>query len=223
MAYKKGSDRPTVRRRDKSERPSKNPVAETKGDQSTRGSDKSDQRKPWRDPKAEHRPSRGRSDRDKRYDRNDRRPARIKPQAAYAAAQDEKWMRVARSTTGPGGYLRYGDIPAHKLGRALRIQLHELCKTIDEQERDNLIARIKQAATTVTASLAAGFGEGVADGGVQRALASRGALVVIQDHLDQLQDQEMLAEDAREALRKEIDAVIVAVNEYMNILTKMRP
>ncbi len=217
MAYKKGSDRPTVRRRDKDH------AKEKKQDQGTGGSDKSDQRKPWRDPKADHRPSRGRSDRDKRYDRNDRRPARITPQAAYAAAQDEKWMRVARSTTGPGGYLRYGDIPAHKLGRALRIKLHELCKTIDEQERDNLIARIKQAATTVTASLAAGFGEGVADGGVQRALASRGALVVLQDHLDQLQDQEMLAEDDREALRKDIDAVIVAVNEYMNLLTKMRP
>ena len=220
MAYKKGSDRPTVRRRDKDH------VKEKKQDQGTGGSDKSDQRKPWRDPKADHRPSRGRSDRDKRYDRNDRndrRPARIKPQAAYAAAQDEKWMRVARSTTGPGGYLRYGDIPAHKLGRALRIKLHELCKTIDEQERDNLIARIKQAATMVTASLATGFGEGVADGGVQRALASRGALVAIQDHLDQLQDQEMLAEENREALRTEIDAVIASVNEYMNMLTKMRP
>ena len=128
--------------------------------------------------------------------------------------------RVALSPLGPGGYSSFGEIPAHKLGRTLRGKLYKVAGTLEETEKDNLISRLKHAATTVTASLASGFGEGTFRAGVSRALESRGALYAIQDHLQQLADEGMLNEEQFSELRGETDAVLLAVNEYLGQLVK---
>ena len=139
--------------------------------------------------------------------------------------RSDKAQKTARGEPGipnqnPGGYQSYSDIPAHKLGRELRKLLYEVANRLPEDEKDNLKGRIKYAATTVTAALAQGYGEGAYRAGVGCALESRGALVAIQDHLDQLIDLGMIAKDEGAQLKEVVDKVIQAVNDYLGRLTK---
>jgi four helix bundle protein len=139
-----------------------------------------------------------------------------------ASRRDRELQQAAVAKTGPGGYKTYGDIPAHKLGRELRKRLYQIANRLPEDEQNNLKSRIKYAATTVTAALAQGFGEGAFRSGINHALESRGALVAIQDHLDHLMDQEMLTPEDGAQLKQEVDEVIRAVNDYLGRLTKER-
>jgi len=139
---------------------------------------------------------------------------------AQASSEEEALERIASAAIGPGGYRHFGDIPAHRLGRRLRQELYQLANALDEGERQNLSPRLKHAATTVTAALAAGFGEGTFRAAVSRALESRGALYAIQDHLDQLQEGGALAEDAANRLKEQVDQVIKAVNDYLGELAR---
>lgn len=139
--------------------------------------------------------------------------------------RSDKAQRTARGESGfpnrsLGGYKSYGDIPAHKLGRQLRKRLYEVANRLPGEEKDNLKGRIKYAATTVTAALAQGQGEGTFRSGINHALQSRGALVAVQDHLDQLIDLEMLAQEEGTRLKQEVDQVIQAVNDYLGRLEK---
>ena len=142
------------------------------------------------------------------------------PATPTELSEEQALERIASATIGPGGYRHFGDIPAHRLGRKLRQELYRLANALREDERHNLSARIKYAATTVTASLAAGFGEGTFRAAVSRALESRGALYAIQDHLDQLQENGDLAEEATTHLRNLVDEVIRAINEYLGELVR---
>jgi four helix bundle protein len=126
----------------------------------------------------------------------------------------------AVATVGPGGYKKFGDIPAHKLGRTLRNNLYKLANSLPQDERDNLSSRMKYGATSVTASIAAGFGEGTLRSGITRALESRGALFSLQDMIQQLGDLELVEAGACETLSAEIDEVVAAVNDYLGLLAK---
>jgi four helix bundle protein len=149
-----------------------------------------------------------------------RKPPAERPGETSAAAEEQKLLAAAAAAVGPGGYRRFADIPAHRLGRALRSKLYKLTRQLPEDERDNLIARIKSAATSSTAALAAGFGEGTTRSAIRGALASRGALVAVQDHLDLAAEQQWLAADERQALGDEIDEMIAAVNTYLGELVR---
>ena len=130
--------------------------------------------------------------------------------------------RAAAAVVGPGGFLKVGDIPAYRLGRELRNRLYSLANSLDQDERPNLCARLKQAATSVTASVATGFGEGTFRSAVSRALEARGALYAIQDHLQQAADLGMLEQEQWHALSAQVDDVIRAVNEYLGLLVRER-
>jgi four helix bundle protein len=162
-----------------------------------------------------------------------KKPDRKKPNKRREAGwvkKDRTWrsdkaQRTARGDSGPakkkpGGYKTYSEIPAHKLGRELRKLLYEVANKLPDDEKDNLKSRIKYAATTITSALAQGHGEGAYRAGIGRTMESRGALVVIQDHLDQLIDLGMIAKDEGAALKQEVDKVIQAVNDYLGRLTK---
>jgi four helix bundle protein len=142
--------------------------------------------------------------------------------ASGESGWDKDLEHTALSKKGPGGYASYGDIPAHKLGRELRKRLYEVANRLPEEERDNLKSRIKYAATTVTAALAQGHGEGAFRSGINHTLQSRGALVTLQDHLDQLIDLEMLTKEEGTQLKQEVDQVIKTVNDHLGRLTKGR-
>jgi len=129
-------------------------------------------------------------------------------------------LAAATCDGGPGGYQKFGDIPAHRQGRTLRGELYRLANKLPATEHDNLAPRLKSAATTVTASLATGFGEGTFRAGVSRALESRGALMAIQDHLEHLADQDLLATEEHARLRQSVDQVVASVNEYLGRLVK---
>jgi len=150
-----------------------------------------------------------------------RKPASGRPRPERIAREDAL-ERVARSSVGPGGYLHASDIPAHRLGRQLRKALYQVANSLDDSESQNLAARLKYAATTVTAALAAGFGEGSFRAGIARSLECRGALYAIQDHLEQLLDVELLAAEQRQELSRQVDEVIKAVNEYLGVLVRER-
>ncbi len=137
-------------------------------------------------------------------------------------SEDRILLAAARSGVGPAGYRRFSDIPAHKLGRNLRVKLYLLAKGLPEDERDNLANRMKSAATTVTAALVTGFGEGTFRSGIRRALESRGALFALQDHLDQMAQLEMIPTGQRDELRVEVDEVIASVNDYLGELVRAR-
>lgn len=141
--------------------------------------------------------------------------------------RSDKAQKTARGEHGipnqnPGGYKNYSDIPAHKLGRELRKRLYEIANRLPEEERENLKGRIKFAATTVTSALAQGHGEGNFRSGINHTLQSRGALVTIQDHLDQLIDLQMIDEAEGTELKQEVDRVIKAVNDHLGRLSKGR-
>jgi len=146
-------------------------------------------------------------------------PARSRPPAKD---EDSRLRARALASTGPGGYAKFSDIPAHKSGRNLRGLLYKLANELPEEERHNLTSRIKHAATTITASLAAGFGEGTFRAGTTRALESRGALHTVQDLLDQVSEQQMAGTQTLEQLKKEVEQTIKAVNEYLGRLAKER-
>lgn len=143
------------------------------------------------------------------------------PQAPAAALSEEQALeRIASATIGPGGYRQFGDIPAHRLGRQLRGGLYRLANALEESERQNLSARLKYSATTVTAALAAGFGEGTFRSAVSRALESRGALYAIQDHLQQLQESGLLPGEEAQRFRDQVNGVVKALNEYLGELVR---
>ncbi len=142
------------------------------------------------------------------------------PRAVRPDDEDGRLRAAARASTGPGGFLKFGDIPAHKLGRALRGRIYKIAGSLGESEAGNLAGRMKQAVTTVTASLATGFGEGTFRSGTSHALKSRGALFALQDHLEQLADESFLQKGACDELKAEVDAVVAAVNEYLGLLVK---
>jgi four helix bundle protein len=146
-----------------------------------------------------------------------------KPASRRPPIQDNEEQRLreaALAALGPGGYKKFGDIPAHKLGRELRVRLYKIAGSLGEDENTNLKTRIKYAATSVTASIATGFGEGTFRAAVGQALLSRGALFAIQDHLEQLQDEKMLSGDLHLELKKKVDETVVAVNGYLGELVR---
>ncbi len=145
-----------------------------------------------------------------------------RPAPTPELVEDRQFLLAARSGVGPGGYLRFSDIPAHKLGRAVRGKLYELANGLAEDERSNLVQRIKAAATTVTAALAAAFGESLFRATVQRTLESRGALFSLLDHLEQLLDLGRLDAERFEELKAELERVVQALNEFLGQLARER-
>ncbi len=91
---------------------------------------------------------------------------------------------------------------------------------LPDSERGNLISRIKHAATTVTAALAQGFGEGTFRASINRALESRGALMAVQDHIEQLVELGSLEPEEFGKLKEQVDAVIASLNEYVGSVVK---
>jgi len=161
-------------------------------------------------------PSRGSSSRG--YSRESQKPHPPRP----TSDEDSRLQAQALSGTGPGGYAKFGDIPAHKSGRSLRGELYKIANGLPDDERGNLASRIKHAATTITASLATGFGEGTFRSGITRALESRGALQAIQDLLDQVVEQQMAEADTVSELKQAVEKTVQAVNEYLGRLAKER-
>ncbi|MBW1811390.1 MAG: four helix bundle protein [Deltaproteobacteria bacterium] len=146
-----------------------------------------------------------------------------KPATRQPPSQDTEEQRLkaaALASLGPGGYKKFGDIPAHKLGRELRVRLYQIAGGLGEDESGNLKTRIKYAATSVTATLATGFGEGTFRAAVGQALLSRGALFAIQDHLEQLHDEQMLSDEPHLELKKKVDETVVAINGYLGELVR---
>jgi four helix bundle protein len=143
------------------------------------------------------------------------------PQSAHRPkSEGELHYAIASSQSGPGGYKKFGDIPAHKLGKALRGRLYQVANALPDSEHGNLVSRIKHAATTVTAALAQGFGEGTFRAGINRALESRGALMAIQDHIEQLGELGFLEPEEVFKLKDQVDAVFASLNEYVGSVVK---
>lgn len=146
-----------------------------------------------------------------------------RPRSSRVDVDEDSILQArALSNLGPGGYEKFGDIPAHKLGRNLRGDLYKVANSLPEDERQNLASRIKYAATTVTASLAAGFGEGTFRASVTRALESRGALLTIQDLLEAASEQGLTRPDTFSELLQAIEKTVSAVNDYLGRLAKER-
>ena len=146
-----------------------------------------------------------------------------KPHRAQKPPDEESRLQArALAGTGPGGYAKFGDIPAYKAGRALRGDLYKIANQLPDEEKGNLASRIKHAATSVTASLAAGFGEGTFRAGINRALESRGALTTVQDLLDQVLEQNYADQEMVSKVKTAVEAAIASVNEYLGRLAKER-
>lgn len=122
----------------------------------------------------------------------------------------------------PGGYRHFKDIPAHRLGRTLRNELYKLANNLPEEENLNLKQRLKYEATTMTSSIASGFGQGSYRGVLNGALGSRGALCGVQDFLQNLLDQNCLNDDDYKRLHGNVDEVISAINQFIGQLSKDR-
>ena len=206
MTNKREQDktRPTVRKRQSGDRREQSSERRPNRSRDTQSSDRREQ-------SSERSPNRSRDTQssDRRGQSSERRPNRSRDTQSAKGRLGEKTWRVSKpkprkesqtqelialatARIGPGGYKQYSDIPAHKLGRVLRSKLYHLCKELPEDEADNLVIRMKKAATTVTAALVTGFGEGTHQACIQGSLQSRGALYALQDHLDQLLDLELL-------------------------------
>jgi four helix bundle protein len=150
--------------------------------------------------------------------RRDRTPSQ--QPARRFKSEGELLQTIALSQGGPGGYKKFSDIPAHKLGKALRGRLYQVANSLPEDERGNLTGRIKYSATTVTAALAQGFGESTFRASMNRALESRGALMAVCDHIEQLGELGLLDPEFIVKLKEQIDAVIAALNEYLGSLAR---
>ncbi|NMB73958.1 MAG: four helix bundle protein [Myxococcales bacterium] len=151
------------------------------------------------------------------------RPAAARPAPVTEPPEDRALREVAMSGKGLGGYASFSDIPAHRLGRALRNELYRLANRLPESEKLNLVQRLKHSATTITASLAAGFGGGTFRSGVSGALESRMALMSVQDHLQQLGELGLAEETELVRLRADADAVVVEVNRFLGQLARQKP
>ncbi len=145
-----------------------------------------------------------------------------KDSRSEVTSEDKMLLAAASAKIGPGGYKKFSDIPAHKLGRKLRVKLYALTKQFPKDEKDNLVIRIKTASTTLTAALVTGFGQGTFRSAISGALESRGVLFGIQDYLDQAEQYDYLDGKQRESLRVEVDDVIDALNKYLGELARDR-
>mgnify|MGYP000415727002 CR=1 FL=1 len=147
-------------------------------------------------------------------------PERVRP--VPETGEDRALREAATSSVGLGGFASFGDLPAHRLGRGLRNDLYKLANRLPESEKNNLVQRLKHSATTITAALAAGFGGGTFRSGISGALESRGALMAVQDHLQQLGDLGLVEEAELSRLRADADAVIKEVNRILGLIARQK-
>ncbi len=175
-----------------------------------------------RRPKEQQGSSSGKQDRASGKDSQKVWRANKKESRSEIAPEDKILLAAASARIGPGGYKRFSDIPAHKLGRKLRVKLYELAKRFPDDERNNLVARVKSESTTMTAALVTGFGQGTFRSAIAGALESRGALFGMQDLLDQAQEHQFIDGEQRQELRGELDDVIDALNSYLGELVRDR-
>jgi len=118
------------------------------------------------------------------------------------------------------GYRRFEDLTVWQLARAFRHRVYRVSEEWPKQEMYGLTAQIRDAAVSVTANIAEGYGRYHYRENIQLCRISRGSLNEVLDHLHAALDEGYISQEIFNELYAQGREVERILNGYINYLKR---
>jgi four helix bundle protein len=115
----------------------------------------------------------------------------------------------------------FTDLETWKAARILRSNIYLLCARFPKQEKFELCSQMRQAAVSITANLAEGYGRFSYQENIQFCRQSRGSLYELRDHLTTALDAGYLTAEEHKQQEEQALSVLRLINGYIRA-TKQR-
>ncbi|MGH7206705.1 MAG: four helix bundle protein [Nitrospiraceae bacterium] len=114
----------------------------------------------------------------------------------------------------------FEDLEVWKLGRQIRKKLYEVARRLPEHEKYTLAPQIRNAALSLTANLAEGYGRFHFKENVQFGRISRGSAFELLDHLITCNDEGYINNGELQETRDELSSFLRLLNGYIRSIGK---
>ncbi len=112
----------------------------------------------------------------------------------------------------------FEDLTCWKSGREFRKEIYKISEKFPKEEQYHLTAQIRDAAVSITANLAEGFGRYHYQENIQCCRISRGSTNEVLDHLYTALDEKYISKKDFDRLYKQGREVERAINGYIGFL-----
>ncbi len=112
----------------------------------------------------------------------------------------------------------FEDLTCWKLGREFRKEIYKISEKFPKEEQYHLTAQIRDAAVSITANIAEGFGRYHYQENIQCCRISRGSTNEVLDHLYTALDEKYVSKKDFDRLYKQGREVERAINGYIGFL-----
>jgi len=116
----------------------------------------------------------------------------------------------------------FEDLTCWRLGREFRKEVYKSSEKFHKEERYHLTAQIRDAAVSITANLAEGYGRYHFQENIQFCRISRGSTNEVLDHLYTALDENYISKNNFDKLYKQGREVERAVNGYIGFLQSQK-
>jgi four helix bundle protein len=128
-------------------------------------------------------------------------------------------LETTHSIGRPSPVRDFTDLETWQLARELRRGVYAACKAFPRDEAFGLSSQIKQAASSITANIAEGFGRFSYQENIQFCRQSRGSVYEVRDHLITASDEGFLSKERLDELDAKAISVIKLLNGYIRATT----
>lgn len=116
----------------------------------------------------------------------------------------------------------FEDLEVYKAAREFRKKIYLLIKRLPAEEKHNLVAQMRRAATSLTNNIAEGHGRFHYQENIQFLRQARGSLEELLDDLNICIDEKYFSEDEPNALKLEGFDLLHRINGYIVYLRKRK-
>ena len=116
----------------------------------------------------------------------------------------------------------FEDLTCWKLGREFRKEIYKISERFPKEEKYHLTAQIRDAAVSITANIAEGYGRYHFQENIQFCRISRGSTNEVLDHLYTALDENYISENNFDKLYKQGREVERAINGYIGFLQSQK-
>jgi len=119
-------------------------------------------------------------------------------------------------------YKTFEDVKAWQLGREFKKKIYKISEKFPKKELYTLAAQIRDAAVSITANIAEGYGRYSFQENIQFCRTSRASVNEVLDHLYTALDAKYITKEEFDNLYQEGRSVEKAVNGYIGFLRKQQ-
>ena len=116
----------------------------------------------------------------------------------------------------------FEDLEVYKAAREFRKKLYLLIKRLPAEEKHNLVAQMRRAATSVTNNIAEGHSRFHYQENIQFLRQARGSLEELVDNLNICIDEKYFPDDELQSLKRESYDLLHRINGYVAYLRKRK-